>query len=1001
MKKLFVFILTALLALPSLSQNVRVSQKIADAISNGKYYMKLQGIDVEGSDEEASYRSEVEQNSLEIACKPGASMVRVITGGTSIATLTANGKTWMLTESVKMWMALPSVGGMMKAPSGKLTYKRQGTCKVNGQLYYFDEYSATDGVTITFCYNSDKVSVVDFGSAGGTGVLLSFSKGIPDNMYFCIGKGWKGRGMPAPPQCAIPWKDKDAFAELAAGRVDMAKAIITDKQVSANAIWLAQFSGSSPGPAAAESAPMCGHYTVEGVEKAVKELTGKLQGKTDEEVEKCLIDACNRDMALVIANQVTGSVVEEAIARMMILPHPIVINNAAVCLLVTDDYKEAEVLTEEALKMAPDNPILVDNLAEACLNQEKYEKAHKVLTKIINLYTRGELFEKLALSLLGKGDQIGAINAFIKALSLGHCDQIVAGAMFQTYKGMLKALGNPKTAAEGGELFLKIFSDENVHLLKKAAAYEGEEVGRGVGEYDFKWPFKPGSIESTCESLLQSESKVSEWVDQYSAKATVEDSTTQLRLGLHNDTQTPISILDEPYTDETEAPRYWGMFMLDFYYFAKVDLVTGHWSEDLQDAGHNLAGWFMPEYKKYFQTRRTYEDRLSKRLEENDNIRQNKDKPLEKQIEDLQEQMKHTLDEARLKAIVKKIAILNGEILWNLVDCCRADYQATSQLEIDGVIEAENYWTNYIKPAIDDYWKMTDEYARYLGNDEARRHFVNVMKANVFSPYVYTWQEGHRGQTICNARQAWKSALEVYENYMESIDVEKDERAEKDRERIETYLKDMAYLQMKEDMGEDPLKKYEEKETVWPDFNITIGNSDISRFSLSFGMHGNRGFLEVTDKKQGLTRGWVPGAHRSYIRVNEEAYVRTNGGGQNAWEKRAQDATKDKIVGTLTGKIPVASDLMNYAKWASNPIDVNKTNERTYLYDEKGQLLRVGKRESATVTPALGNVSMTQTVDRSNHYGRGVTGTVTKVNRQMNINILGGAVSASGGIRPF
>ena len=45
----------------------------------------------------------------------------------------------------------------------ELRFVSQGTCRVNGaDGWYYDQYSA-EGQSITFCYNSSKVSIIELG----------------------------------------------------------------------------------------------------------------------------------------------------------------------------------------------------------------------------------------------------------------------------------------------------------------------------------------------------------------------------------------------------------------------------------------------------------------------------------------------------------------------------------------------------------------------------------------------------------------------------------------------------------------------------------------------------------------------------------------------------------------------------------------------------------------------------------------------------------------------
>jgi len=48
----------------------------------------------------------------------------------------------------------------------KLTFKQQGECKVDGQPYYYDEYTF-EGTPVTFYYNSARVAIIDLGHGRG------------------------------------------------------------------------------------------------------------------------------------------------------------------------------------------------------------------------------------------------------------------------------------------------------------------------------------------------------------------------------------------------------------------------------------------------------------------------------------------------------------------------------------------------------------------------------------------------------------------------------------------------------------------------------------------------------------------------------------------------------------------------------------------------------------------------------------------------------------------
>ena len=198
MKRFFLSLFLALGACLAFAQGNYVSSPIVKAMESGKYYMKLGSVQ---SVSDPDIQTDKIKMSIEIASRGGVSMSRTHMQLMDAVTLTTDNATYILDEAAKTWTAQPGGG----TSYGGLKFVRQGRCRVNGKDgWYFDEYAA-DGTTITFYYNSDKVSIVDLGTVAGEGLgpmsLLSFSTFIPSNMYFCIGNDWKegasGSGMGA------------------------------------------------------------------------------------------------------------------------------------------------------------------------------------------------------------------------------------------------------------------------------------------------------------------------------------------------------------------------------------------------------------------------------------------------------------------------------------------------------------------------------------------------------------------------------------------------------------------------------------------------------------------------------------------------------------------------------------------------------------------------------------------------------------------------------------
>ena len=196
-KNLWLLALSLMLPVSLFAQDASaelVSKRLVDAINSGKFYMKTGGsfrIDDGG---EALFA----EMQMETATKGEVSMNRVTTNGMENVILSANGYNYVLDEAKKTYTPQATVDMQGSSSMDKLTFVRQGTCKLNGADYYYDEWKTANGDRFFFYYNSPKVAAIEIMGAGlgteemaGPMSLLSFKSSIPKNMYFCLGNEWK------------------------------------------------------------------------------------------------------------------------------------------------------------------------------------------------------------------------------------------------------------------------------------------------------------------------------------------------------------------------------------------------------------------------------------------------------------------------------------------------------------------------------------------------------------------------------------------------------------------------------------------------------------------------------------------------------------------------------------------------------------------------------------------------------------------------------------------
>ncbi len=217
-------VLTALALLCTGVQAQKTSQNIVDAINARKFSMKLSG-------ETQTPQGQMAAVSLEMALMSETSLLRISMTGFESVTLVADRNCFLLDEWNKTYRHVS--GDVPPIPNSKLVFNRYGKCRLNGQLYLFDEYCSDDGTALCCYYNSDKISAVELTVRGrnvGPLPLLSFTSAIPSNMFFCLSPDWKSAASSSvmPPVCDTPWQDFEMPVELACGK-ETGRIVITEK----------------------------------------------------------------------------------------------------------------------------------------------------------------------------------------------------------------------------------------------------------------------------------------------------------------------------------------------------------------------------------------------------------------------------------------------------------------------------------------------------------------------------------------------------------------------------------------------------------------------------------------------------------------------------------------------------------------------------------------------------------------------------------------------------
>ena len=669
-------------------------------------------------------------------------------------------------------------------------------------------------------------------------------------------------------------------------------------------------------------------------------------------MERNVIDAGTKDMAAVVAGKVTPDLTENAIARALLCPHPIALNDAAALLICGGSYDEATVLLEEAVKEDPGNPFIVANLAECYLEKENPRRAQQVIEEIIDECPRGELHSLLAMSLLAQDEFYKAIDEFCIALSYGFCDNIMASYFWNTIAAMREGVADEDLHSMAIRTLNRIYTEENRVLLRQAVMREAEECFNDAGSFNFSWTFTPESIEPMYKSLGENADAVRKTLAGYEDKF----KSALLRSNAWRMCSSELDPLDaleggESYGDLTYSARFWALWMLEAYYLLNLEYVDEQYTYHPDgDINKPREGWCPKEF--------TAMDAFI--------LRTNDD--MFRSIKDINEQK-----EAAEKNIESPLALakLEYEYTQREFDIAKKGHQAIVSREME-------YYNKFLMPAMEDYWETVNDLVPYINDQQSRNYFVYRAKYEILSRYRESYKTGaYHGSMINNVRYTLDYTREMYIVYL------REANQQKEAERLEHLAKveeEKARLQEMKDTGEEPLKDFKKGFQI-PNFSISVGDQDIHGATTSVGVRDGHFFYERRDNKTGVTHGTLYGVG-DYTRVVDTYYVNGRAGQQRQWEQNKASLDRQAIGEKLAGKIPIVGDYADYAVNAvnntySSPIDFNNQNEYTFQYDKKGNLLRVGQRTTSTVSSNLaGPISATSVTDRSRHYGGAVTGSV-------------------------
>lgn len=850
MKKLFTLAAALTLSVAAFAQNNYVSTPIVKAIESGKYYMKL-SMDLQGR-----------KATLETASRGGVTMSRMRMSGMDVVTLAAGGNVFQLDEKAKTWRA----GMGMTPPPADMNFVRQGTCTVGGKTgWYFDEYRS-DGATITFYYNSDKVAIIDFGDPEmGPVALQSFSPTIPRHMYFCVGNDWKGSGA-APPRCSAPWVDNGPSVELACG-AGIGPITISGKQTGGG------ISASSLSPTPDMTFARADlKYTADGVRKAFDQLVAQSEGKSAEQIASSIMEFNGKANGMMLFGVVTGEMIEMAIARCKLYPHPSLLTTCGNMLLVAEDPKTALEYFEDASKLQPDFEEPLYGQIECLLDMGQLEKARKVVPKIIEVSAKkrkpdGKAWLYKAM-LDAQRSPVESAGALFKSLSLGYfCENTVS---------LISSLLNEIDRAEMNasldnqdfmSLIDKVFTPENLDNIRKGVTYgdddffQADDAGfnatpagdleanfrnnaRIAGDYEARsnkhWAKADKAVQNGPAISLLYSMEAAYLPDNMSRLIEEAKNRPEAQRAFQNNADArkamagiavPESVrkgLEEAYLKHTkalcfehnvdgfymfDARAFWCLRILERYYKYRLDYAYGIFG-GFDDEKRSFYGYLPEGFKTNIlnHVHRTDKDIAIWKVMEKKQLDEavNLGKKCVKEFDNWSKAHPNASDEAIDRAarrIYRPYRILT-EVTQPL--------ERLNQIEVISETEKVNsdmvYYNNTIRPVLAEWWKDISKYCSHCSDGNVSNYFWYRTLALIYNEYGATFSsKATAGESLHDARmRILKAEAEIkdqeWQDHLEAVaeheQMEKDARDIAEFKGKQWYGLSDLFLSMQTPLGE-------------------------------------------------------------------------------------------------------------------------------------------------------------------------------------------------------
>lgn len=536
----------------TVAQNTYVSKPAADLISSGHYYIRFDG---------KFYDPEEDTDvKLKIATATNNGVSCTINENADAMTLNSAKGTFILDTKNKTYQSVNQNAEQFDI--GRLTFYKQGKCKLNGKDFYFDEYKTLGGNHVKFYYNSTKIAALDFGIDGMSVLnLAELDKKIPSNMILCLTPDWKASttassavssmqqqiieqmrkeidpndlpdGMTVddvinmalgkmngvgqkntatptaePPKCQKPYTDSSSSDNLA-DPTTYTNIKITDVQYVTTPVYASSFSKPKQ-PEGVNDTSLS--VSSAGIAQQLKLLEKEFQNKTDEQIDKYLENASADVFNALQLNIVNGKLIEYALALSIARPDVANINNAGLLLAYAGDTEAAGQMFQKALSFDEQNAVVQVNIAEYFLEKGDLKNARRYAEQAALLQPDfGEAYQIITAINIKEGKMYEAAHTLFKSAETFFNDITAmqfASLIYNVRFEQHKVAENPSYPYM--TFVNKIFTKENLESLAKATKAGGVSNGQDVipNMKEFPWPVKNAQIWELHKSYINKSDK--------------------------------------------------------------------------------------------------------------------------------------------------------------------------------------------------------------------------------------------------------------------------------------------------------------------------------------------------------------------------------------------------------------------------------------------------------------------------------------------------------------